>query len=60
MGQNQDEEIEMGEPNIQYMLVLLVKSLQLMLKGCEKSKEDLLNNIKIIDQLLKQQVKFVD
>ena len=60
MGQNQDEEIEMGEPNIQYMLVLLVKSLKLMLKNSEKSKDDLLNNIKIIDQLLKQQVKFVD
>ena len=60
MGQNQEEEIEMGEPNIQYMLVLLVKSLKLMLKNSEKSKDDLLNNIKIIDQLLKQQVKFVD
>ena len=60
MGQNQEEEIEIGEPNIQYMLVLLVKSLKLMLKNSEKSKEDLLNNIKIIDQLLKQQVKFVD
>ena len=60
MGQNQDEEIEMGEPNIQYMLVLLVKSLKLMLKNSEKSKEELLNNIKIIDTLLKQQVKFVD
>jgi hypothetical protein len=60
MGQNQDEEIEMGEPNIQYMLVLLVKSLKLMLKNSEKSKDELLNNIKIIDTLLKQQVKFVD
>ena len=60
LGQNQDEEIEMGEPNIQYMLVLLVKALKSMLKNSEKSKEDLLNNIKIIDQLLKQQVKFVD
>ena len=37
MGQNQEEEIEMGEPNIQYMLVLLVKSLKLMLKNSEKS-----------------------
>ena len=60
MGQNQDEEIEMGEPNIQYMLVLLVKSLKLMLKNSVNSQEELLNNIKIIDQLLKQQVKFVD
>ena len=59
MGQNQDEEVEMGEPNIQYMLVLLVKSLKLMLKN-EKNREDLLNDIKIIDHLLKQQVKFVD
>ena len=60
MGQNQDEEIEMGEPNIQYMLVLLVKSLKLMFKNAEKSKDELLNCIKIIDQLLKQQVKLVD
>ena len=60
MGQNQEEEIEMGEPNIQYMLVLLVKSLKLILKNSEKSKDCLLDNIKIIDQLLKQQVKFVD
>ena len=60
LGQNQDEELEMGEPNIQYMIVLLVKSIKLMLKNSEKNKEDLLNNIKIIDQLLKQQVKFVD
>ena len=59
MGQNQDEEVEMGEPNIQYMLVLLVKSLKLMLKN-GKNREDLLNDIKIIDHLLKQQVKFVD
>ena len=59
MGQNQDEEVEMGEPNIQYMLVLLVKSLKLMLKN-QKTKEDLLDDIKIIDHLLKQQVKFVD
>ena len=49
----------MGEPNIQYMLVLLVKSLKLILKN-QRTKDDLLNNIKIIDHLLKQQVKFVD
>ena len=59
MGQNQDEDVEMGEPNIQYMLVLLVKSLKLILKN-QRTKDDLLNNIKIIDHLLKQQVKFVD
>ena len=59
MGPNQDEDIEMGEPNIQYMLVLLVKSLKLMLKNA-KNKIDLLDDIKIIDHLLKQQVKFVD
>ena len=59
MGQNQDEDVEMGEPNIQYMLVLLVKSLKSMLKN-EKNRENLLNDIKIIDHLLKQQVKFVD
>jgi hypothetical protein len=43
MGQNQEEDIEMGEPNIQYMLVLLVKSLKLMLKNSEKSKDCLLD-----------------
>ena len=59
MGQNQDDEVEMGEPNIQYMLVLLVKSLKLILKN-EKNRENLINDIKIIDHLLKQQVKFVD
>ena len=30
MGQNQEQGTEMGEPNIQYMLVLLVKSLKLI------------------------------
>ena len=59
MGQNQDEDVEMGEPNIQYMLVLLVKSLKLILKN-QRTKDDLLDDIKIIDHLLKQQVKFVD
>ena len=52
MGPNQDEDIEMGEPNIQYMLVLLVKSLKLMLKNA-KNKIDLLDDIKIIDHFIK-------
>ncbi len=63
IGSNQDDEIDLEDPSIKYMIELLIASIKKIFasKGDQiMSKEKLLNGIKIIDQLFKQQVKLVD
>lgn len=59
---NQEEELEMGEPMIQYMIQLVITSIKKIFdsRNSNFTKEKLSNGIKIIDQLFKQQVKLVD
>jgi hypothetical protein len=57
---NQEEELEMGEPMIQYMIQLVISSIKKIFDSRNYTKEKLSNGIKIIDQLFKQQVKLVD
>ena len=62
MGPGQEDELEMGDPNIKYMIELLIKAIKKIFLSSETigKKENLSNGIKIIDQLFKQQVKLVD
>jgi hypothetical protein len=60
MGGNQEEELEMGDPAIKYMIELVIKSIKKIFSIKNSTKDKLNNGIKIIDQLFKQQVKFVD
>lgn len=63
IGSNQDDDIDLEDPSIKYMVELLIASIKKIFasKGDQiMSKEKLLNGIKIIDQLFKQQVKLVD
>lgn len=63
IGSNQDDDIDLEDPAIKYMVELLIASIKKIFtsKGEQiMSKEKLLNGIKIIDQLFKQQVKLVD
>lgn len=61
MGPSQEEELEMGDPNIKYMIEILTKAIKnIFTSSTIPSKETLSNGIKIIDQLFKQQVKLVD
>ena len=62
LGAGQDDDFDISEPNTKYMIQLVIKSLKKMfnLYFENKQNEVLLNGIKIIDQLFKQQVKLVD
>ena len=64
MGPGQEDDLELDDLNIKYMIELLIKSLKKVFNISDKNllifKEDLLNGIKITDQLFKQQVKLVD
>jgi hypothetical protein len=63
IGSNQDDDIDLEDSSIKYMVELLIASIKKIFasKGDQiMSKEKLLNGIKIIDQLFKQQVKLVD
>lgn len=63
IGSNQDDDIDLEDTGIKYMIELLIASIKKIFtpKGDQiMSKEKLLNGIKIIDQLFKQQVKLVD
>lgn len=62
MGPGQEDELEMGDPHIKYMIELLIKALKKIFEPTSKNvtKENLNNGIKIVDQLFKQQVKLVD
>ena len=60
LGNNQDDEIEYGDPNIQYMVQLLTKTIEDLFDKLNNDKTTLINLIKIVDQLFKQQVKLVD
>lgn len=60
MGTNQDDELEMGDPLIKYMIELVTASIKKMFDVKSYTKEKLNNGIKIVDQLFKQQVKLVD
>ena len=60
MGSNQDDELEMGDPLIKYMIELLILSIKRIFDITNSTKERLNNGIKIIDQLFKEQVKLVD
>lgn len=60
MGTNQDDEMEMGDPLIKYMIELVTASIKQIFDKKSYTKERLSNGIKIVDQLFKQQVKLVD
>lgn len=74
---NQDDDIDLEDPSIKYMIELLIFSIKKIFSKNKSNinshstnisgktpndlyKERLLNSIKIIDQLFKQQVKLVD
>lgn len=61
---NQDDDIDLDDPSIKYMIELLIASIKKIFSSkninINFSSEKLLNGIKIIDQLFKQQVKLVD
>ncbi len=60
MGSNQEDELEMGDPMIKYMIELLIRSIKRIFDKSNSTKERLNNGIKIIDQLFKEQVRLVD
>jgi hypothetical protein len=60
MGNNQEEELEMGDPLIKYMIELVTISVKRIFDRKNATKEKLNNGLKIIDTLFKQQVKLVD
>ena len=64
IGSNQDDDIDIDDPNIKQMMDLLIASIKIIFENnkinIKHSSEKLLNSLKIIDQLFKQQVKLVD
>ena len=64
IGSNQDDDIDLDDPSIKYMMELLIASIKIIFSrkyiNIINSSEKLLSGIKIIDQLFKQQVKLVD
>ena len=64
MGPGQEDDLEVEDLNVKYMIQLLIKSLNKIFdfsnKNILKYKNDLINGIKITDQLFKQQVRLVD
>jgi hypothetical protein len=55
-----EEETEMGDPTIQYMIELVIRSIRKIFNSKNYTKDKLNNGLKIVDQLFKQQVKLVD
>ena len=64
MGPGQEDDLEVEDLNVKYMIQLLIKSLNKIFdfsnKNILKYQDDLINGIKITDQLFKQQVRLVD
>jgi hypothetical protein len=64
IGSNQDDDIDLNDESIKNMIELLIASIKIIFSSkfinITQSSEKLLNGIKIIDQLFKQQVKLVD
>jgi len=63
IGSNQDDDIDLDDHSIKYMIEILIASIKKIFSSKNDqviSNEKLLNGIKIIDQLFKQQVKLVD
>lgn len=57
---NLEDEIELGDPNIKYMIDLVIASIKKIFDLRHSTKEKISNGIKIIDKLFKEQVKLVD